>query len=529
MTPLSSDDVIQVQGRYLSRPNGDRFITRGIAFPDSPPVFRFHADEEPHIQYNVTGWIAVLKQLREALPATTLNTIRLYQLDPDVDYSEFLEAAADLGFYILVPLTGRGQGAVLDRSLAPPKCYPKELWLYGKSILDLSLRHANVLAGVIGNEVMNSLESWHAAPCIKAFVRDLKIYMKNLQQQTHQDTTLQELYQNRLTKQQQLAPLPLLYAAQDSGIGAALNNVDTIRLSLDYLACQDNDKDDYAIDIMGVNVESWCATRDTFQYNDDGTIGTLYQLWQGLHHPNVQHVALVFSELGCSHSRYNLDTPELRTPQGTRDWTEIPVVTKGPMRDTWSGFCAYAYWGNSLFSMMKGGPWNGKDILEPTQDFENFQQQCSVASYSNNNTTDSSNSFNYDLVAGSLHDLPMQNGGVMEEYYQMLQQTEESPTCEKVQEVLLETTSLKLHSLDDLPRYAVGVGKEELMLSTTTMAAANHNNVPVALPLTNHSQGKSGLGIGGLVAVVAVLLLAHSWRNVRREREYQAIPNATVG
>lgn len=129
----------------------------------------------------------------------------------------------------------------------------------------------NTLAGVVGNEVMDSLSAWKAAPCIKAYVRDLKLYMKeNLDRS-----------------------LPLVYTAQDNGIGAAVTAPKAMRLTANYLSCRSN-KGDSSIDVFGINVESWCSSTGTFKENDDGSEGTYYSLWKALHNTSV---GLVFAEM----------------------------------------------------------------------------------------------------------------------------------------------------------------------------------------------------------------------------------------
>lgn len=198
---------------------------------------------------------------------------------------------------------------------------------------------------------MNSLIAWKAAPCIKAYVRDLKIYMSQ--------------HMNR--------SLPLVYTAQDNGIGASIMAPEAMRLTADYLSCQskNNNKGDSSIDIFGINVESWCSSTGSFELNDDGTIGTYFELWQALRNTSL---ALVFAEMGCAHSLFNKDN---NISDKTRDWRQVAVVLN-EMTDSWSGFCAYAYDGNVDFNMFGGGPWNGRDVLDPTQDFFNFRHQLTV-------------------------------------------------------------------------------------------------------------------------------------------------------
>lgn len=69
------------------------------------------------------------------------------------------------------------------------------------------------------------------------------------------------------------------------------------------------------------------------------------------------------------------------------------------MADTWSGFCAYTYDGNPDFDMFHGGPWNGRDVLEPTQDFNNFHNQ--LAKMKENGTTRNNSNTSNVLVKAS--------------------------------------------------------------------------------------------------------------------------------
>lgn len=342
---IGPEDVVLVKGKYMYKADGKRFIVKGIAFP-----VPFDVDV-----VDIDGWIRVLHQL-SALELK-YNTVRLYSMDPSIDYSAFFHEAASLGIYIMVPLTSSKWYGVLNRDVAAPACYTEQLFQYGVASLNNFLRYPNVLAGVIGNEVVNSLESWIAAPCLKAYTRDLKLYMKHNFDRS----------------------LPLIYAAQHATFaGAAITASKSMRWMLDYLTCVVEPEDSNAlsytasesIDMFGVNEESWCSSYDKFRYNEQGADGSFYMLWNDLHDTNVP---LIMTELGCPHYLYNRDNG-LKTPDGTRDWMEVPVILH-EMADTWSGFIAYAYDGNPLFRMFGNKKWNGVDTLPPSQDFFNFRNQ----------------------------------------------------------------------------------------------------------------------------------------------------------
>lgn len=320
MTLANSDNttntsIVSVRNRQLFTETGERFFLRGLAFP---------TPQDPNY-YNESAWIQVLHQIKDTLQLD-INTIRVYRMDPFTNYSGFFRAAQELGLYVIVPLTAGDGAGNLDRTVAAPKCYNATLFHYGVACLNNYLQYPNALAGVVGNEVMNNIKTWRSAPCVKAYGRDLQTY-------------LQQHFVSR--------PFPLLYTAQDSGIGAAVTNVDAMRLTANYLSCRDDDDTSEVggegmeispIDIFGINVESWCSSIASFRYNDDGTIGSYYKLYQALYNVST---ALVLSEMGCPQSYFNRDNG---VPDKTRSWNQISVV-KGNMSDTWSGFCAYAYSG----------------------------------------------------------------------------------------------------------------------------------------------------------------------------------------
>lgn len=316
---------VVVRDRYLFLESGERFFLKGIAFPNAPV-------DNP---YNPTGWIAILKQLRDA--SDEINAIRLYQLDPRVQYSAFFEAADELGFYILVPLTSAQGGGVLDRNKAAPKCYNRHLYQYGTSMIDMTRIYSNVIGGVLANEVMNSIETWHAAPCVLSYAHDLKLYQPDF---------------------------PLIYTMQHDGIGAAISPAEAVQLTLDYMTCSTNS----SIDIFGVNIESWCSSTQQFDRNEDGSVGTYLDLYERVENATIP---LIFSEMGCSTGLFNRDNG--LSPHGARDWKQVHEVLGEDMADELSGFIAYAYEGPPTFRMTNGGFWDGTNPLDlDGEDMDNF-------------------------------------------------------------------------------------------------------------------------------------------------------------
>jgi hypothetical protein len=316
--PIRPSDTIHVRGKHLYKSDGTPFFVKGIAFPTPPEIMT----AKQNYGYDAKSWLAILHQLRDL--GLEFNTIRLYRLHASVDYSEFFRGAAELGVYVIVPLTSAEGPGVLDRKLAAPKCYKSKLFVYGARAVREYLKYPNVLAGMVGNEVMNDEKAWLAAPCIRAYARDLKVFMDAMVSEGVSDRTL-----------------PLIYAAQDSvTVGGATVNKDAVmRLTVDYLSCaeegkgaavadltgkdsalefetfSDNKFGQSPIDIYGVNIESWCSSTQDFFNNPDGTPGSYYSLWQALRNSSIP---IIFSEMGCPHSQFDRDDLERKTTEGTR-------------------------------------------------------------------------------------------------------------------------------------------------------------------------------------------------------------------
>lgn len=142
-TPITEHSNIVIRGKYLYSGEGknrQRFLMKGIAFPTPPPsqTQNYYSSSEGITDENLDdesylmGWISVLEQLAND---SDVNTIRLYEIDCRVDYSSFITRAAELGIYVLIPLTTTSGPGVLSRTNVAPFCYPKELFQYGASCI----------------------------------------------------------------------------------------------------------------------------------------------------------------------------------------------------------------------------------------------------------------------------------------------------------------------------------------------------------------------------------------------------------
>ncbi|KAL7489754.1 hypothetical protein ACHAW6_015424 [Cyclotella cf. meneghiniana] len=530
--PITSGDIITIRGKHLYVGDDDRskrFFVRGIAFPIPPPsqTTRYYyysyedivSDEELNDQSYLSGWISVLEQLAND---TDINTIRLYEMDCRFNYSTFLSRAAELGIYVMIPLTTLTGPGVLRRTTAAPACYSRILFDYGASCLERFWDYPNVIAGVVGNEVMNSLKGWKAAPCVKAYLDDLARFGKRVfktKSKSGGGTA-------RMT-------FPLLYAAQHDSPSAEQLPDEAIKLTFDYLSCHypksDNDEDSFRLldntVIFGINIESWCSSLQTFDYEENGIDESSYHsLWRTLFKgtklettmdavttevtvkeiptisPKPLSIPIVFSEMGCSKYLFNRDNG-LQQPSLARDWKQIAVVLDHPMSDEMSGFIAYGYdgGGNAAFRMMGDDNvrWDGIEPLPPSMDYDNFCNELSNATRAGRTRMDEA--FGSNHSANSTLWVPAR--------------------CEEISTKLEQLWSVELYPLSKMPSYNA---ERESHINILVDSAA----VILSVPEYNRKVDIS-VALVAIIAVVAAIAAAakYQWSDVSKKRKtYMKVP-----
>ena len=132
---------IVIQGNMLfNAGTGERFFAKGIAYnPRNGNVGQVLGEKKPECKagtpkfpplayYGDPSADEMADQFTEYLPLIKnlgANTIRLYNIDPEKSHRKFMEKAASLGIYVLVPLT-RGDWGFLP-ALPSPQCYHADL------------------------------------------------------------------------------------------------------------------------------------------------------------------------------------------------------------------------------------------------------------------------------------------------------------------------------------------------------------------------------------------------------------------
>ena len=225
--------------------------------------------------------------------------------------------------------------------LSPTTCYPSCLLTHGQHVVNVFLPHPNLLFFTVGNEILNSLPRWRAAPCVKAYGRDIKHFMAACHLSSHTRV------------------VPLLYAAADNAV-AHWSAEDNDRLKMDFLTCDaggvhsgaDDDGDGAggrAIDVMGLNLFRHCSDSCTFRSCEAAKVTAAFA---------SSPIPVVLSEYGCSAYTHHLNHS---ARVGVNPFDETRLLFSPAMAAIFSGGCAYSYGvrGGEAFAFFKGGSRSG--------------------------------------------------------------------------------------------------------------------------------------------------------------------------
>jgi len=324
---------IVIKGNMLfDSKTGQRFFSKGVAY--NPRNFRFDYVQkkvgecksgEPDIaplayaaDPTADELESLWSQALEGIAAMGANTVRLYNIDPEISHKKFMDKAASLGLYVIIPLTRHDWG-FLPAGSPSPLCYTEELEGYGnvgtnvlvsaKLIVKQFSQYDNVLLFTVANEMTVADKNGYAAfPCVKALTRDIHRYQQECSSSMRR--------------------VPLVYSDMDMGppyremVGR-------------YLTCELESPDD-AVDAYGLNVYSWCdpeypdeTGKDNFEYSPYGPIRKEFQNFAK---------PLLFTEFGC-----NVGTFETFCPYtGGRKWNDVKTFFN-QFKEIMSGAIAFEF------------------------------------------------------------------------------------------------------------------------------------------------------------------------------------------
>ncbi|EGZ06931.1 hypothetical protein PHYSODRAFT_529732 [Phytophthora sojae] len=169
--------IVTKGNKFFDSNSGLEFRQKGMAYYPRPnggeladvSNYDWAADEHE----------SVWKPHLEIMKDLGVNTIRLYSVDPSVSHDKFMCACSEAGIYVLIGITAPCEDcSILDYE--PPKCYPDHLFTRGQMVYNAFAVYDNTLGFSVGNEnnlqVKNGADGTTTAPCVKAFLRDMRSY-----------------------------------------------------------------------------------------------------------------------------------------------------------------------------------------------------------------------------------------------------------------------------------------------------------------------------------------------------------------
>mmetsp|Transcript_13710 Transcript_13710/g.25711 ORF Transcript_13710/g.25711 Transcript_13710/m.25711 type:complete len:612 (+) Transcript_13710:81-1916(+) len=345
--PMPAPKIYDTVNPIISRGNflydsvtGKRFFAKGVAYNPRNEFYSHEFGPSVHID----GWVDTCvpgtpkggyrgytadvteDELEEywtadleAMANMGANTVRLYNVDPQKSHAKFMNKAASLGIYVIVPLTGKDYGFL--PAFPAPDCYTMDIEEYGnvgvnllgfaKSLMKEFSQYNNTLLFTAANELAQLDKNGYAAfPCVKAFVRDLHNYQADCAES--------------------MRKVPLIYSDVDTGGG------DARKVVAQYLTCAlESDAD--AVDAYGLNVYSWCdetypgdGKADNFQYSPYKDIKKDFKDFS---------VPFIFSEFGCNLGVFKTKCPY---PDG-RTWPDVKHFLGEDMGEFMSGAVAFQW------------------------------------------------------------------------------------------------------------------------------------------------------------------------------------------
>jgi 1,3-beta-glucanosyltransferase GAS3 len=219
-----------------------------------------------------------------------MNTIRVYNLDPDVDHTECASIFNAAGIYMIIDVNSPLEGEHLNR--AEPWTTYNEIYMENVfKRVSAFMNFPNTLAFFSGNEVINE-DSHPVAPAyMRAVTRDMKEYLAN-------------------------------HAEREIPVGYSAADVRPLLMpSYNYLACElGNDTYSSKMDFFGLNSYAWCGESNM----EDAEYDVLIENFGNATMP------VFMSEYGC-----NLAEP--------RPFTEVGAIYSGEMMGVFSGGVVYEY------------------------------------------------------------------------------------------------------------------------------------------------------------------------------------------
>ncbi|XXG97347.1 cell division control protein [Hypoxylon texense] len=279
---------LEVQGsQFVNSKTGDAFQIVGMAYQIGGS-----AGYDPSHGKDPLSNGDICKRDAALMQQLGVNTIRVYNLDPNLNHDECASIFNAAGMYMIIDVNSPLAGESLN-SGAPWESYYAGYLNRTFAIVEAFKSYPNTLGFFSGNEVIDSVKTGATVPpYVRAVTRDLKNYIKN-----HADRAI-----------------PVGYSAADVR--------DVLEDTWNYFQCAiDGDENDMSrADMFALNSYSWCG-ESTFE---ESGYNQLVALFQGT------SVPVFYSEYGCN-------TPSPRV------FTEVQAIYGSQMTGVFSGGVVYEF------------------------------------------------------------------------------------------------------------------------------------------------------------------------------------------
>ncbi|KAK4152763.1 Glucanosyltransferase-domain-containing protein [Chaetomidium leptoderma] len=279
---------LEVKDEHFINPTtGNRFQIVGVAYqPGGSAGYDKEAGIDPLSDPDICLRDAALLQIMG------VNTIRVYNVNPDVNHDKCASIFNAAGMYMVLDVNSPLVGDSLT-SWNPWESYYAAYLNRTFAVVEAFKNYPNTLAFFSGNEVLNNEDTGATVPpYMRAVTRDVKNYIKN--------------HSSR--------PIPVGYSAADVR--------EILADTYHYFQCTLKGDDDNMSrgDIFALNSYSWCADSsfEKASYDD------LVKIFTGTSAP------VFFSEYGCN-------TPSPRI------FTEVGTIYGPKMNTVFSGGVVYEY------------------------------------------------------------------------------------------------------------------------------------------------------------------------------------------
>jgi 1,3-beta-glucanosyltransferase GAS3 len=263
-----------------------------------------------------------------------INTLRVYNLNPDVNHDECASIFNAAGIYMILDVNSPLPNQSLNR-IAPWESYSSDYLARVFQVVENFKEFPNLLGFFSGNEVINEESVVEVPAYIRAVTRDLKDY---------------------IAKQAKRA-IPVGYSAAD--VRPMLADTQA------YMSCAIAEEASSKIDLFGLNSYSWCGDASFESSGYDVLVADF----------KATTIPVFFSEYGC-----NEVTP--------RTFSEVGTLYSDKMMGVFSGGLIYEYTQEANnYGLVEFNDNNTASLLI---DYDNLQKQYGALDFAKIQSADGS-------------------------------------------------------------------------------------------------------------------------------------------